>query len=49
MYEYTYGEAPVSIVEPPINIEADEEENNGRSNANVDTNVDILNKFSQHL
>ncbi|XP_014475688.1 PREDICTED: CDK5 regulatory subunit-associated protein 3 [Dinoponera quadriceps] len=36
-YEYTYGEAPVSIVEPAINIKADEDENDG--GIGVDTNA----------
>ncbi|XP_025153290.1 CDK5RAP3-like protein isoform X2 [Harpegnathos saltator] len=38
-YEYTYGEAPLSVVEPPLNIKADEEENNATINSNVDTNT----------
>lgn len=37
MFEYTYGEVPVSIIEPPLNIKADEDESNGRPDA--DTNV----------
>ncbi|XP_011703534.1 PREDICTED: CDK5 regulatory subunit-associated protein 3 [Wasmannia auropunctata] len=30
MFEYTYGEVPVSIIEPSLNIKADEDESNGR-------------------
>ncbi|XP_077282758.1 CDK5RAP3 protein homolog [Temnothorax americanus] len=37
MFEYTYGEVPASIIEPPLNIKADEDESNGRSS--LDTNV----------
>ena len=36
-FEYTYGEAPVSIIEPPLNIKTDEDENNGK--LSVDSNV----------
>lgn len=39
MFEYTYGEAPASIIEPPLNIKADEDENNERTSANADVNV----------
>lgn len=39
MFEYTYGEAPTSIIEPPLNIKADEDENNERTSANADVNV----------
>lgn len=41
-YEYTYGEAPLSIVEPPLNIKADEDDSNVRVSANVDANVQIF-------
>lgn len=41
MFEYTYGEAPASIIEPPLNIKADEDENNRRTSENTDTNVQI--------
>ncbi|TGZ37222.1 CDK5 regulatory subunit-associated protein 3 [Temnothorax longispinosus] len=37
MFEYTYGEVPASIIEPPLNIKADEDESTGRSS--LDTNV----------
>lgn len=30
MFEYTYGEVPTSIIEPPLNIKMDEDESNGR-------------------
>lgn len=37
MFEYTYGEVPTSIIEPPLNIKMDEDESNGRpsEDANV--------------
>ncbi|XP_020292400.1 CDK5 regulatory subunit-associated protein 3 isoform X1 [Pseudomyrmex gracilis] len=39
MFEYTYGEVPTSIIEPPLNIKADEDENNERTSANADVNT----------
>lgn len=36
MFEYTYGEVPVSIIEPPLNIKADEDESNGRPSVDAD-------------
>ncbi|KMQ98640.1 cdk5 regulatory subunit-associated protein 3 [Lasius niger] len=39
IFEYTYGEAPASIVEPPLNIKADEDENSERPSVNVDGNT----------
>lgn len=36
----------MSIVEPAINIKTDEDENNGTTNINVDTNVRIFKKIS---
>ncbi|XP_029664980.1 CDK5 regulatory subunit-associated protein 3 [Formica exsecta] len=38
-FEYTYGEAPSSIVEPPLNIKADEDESNEKTSVNVDSNT----------
>jgi len=38
MFEYTYGEVPTSIIEPPLNIKADEDDNNRRT-LSVDVNV----------
>lgn len=37
MFEYTYGEIPASIIEPPLNIKLDENESKGRpsEDANV--------------
>jgi len=37
MFEYTYGEVPASIIEPPLNIKADEDESNRKQS--VDANV----------
>jgi len=37
MFEYTYGEVPASIIEPPLNIKADEDESNRKPS--VDANV----------
>ena len=37
MFEYTYGEIPASIIEPPLNIKVDEDESNKQSS--VDANV----------
>ncbi|XP_029154958.1 CDK5 regulatory subunit-associated protein 3 [Nylanderia fulva] len=37
-FEYTYGEVPASIIEPPLNIKADEDECE-RSSINVDSNT----------
>lgn len=36
MFEYTYGEVPVSIIEPPSNIKADEDESNRRPSVDAD-------------
>lgn len=36
MFEYTYGEVPVSIIEPPLNIKGDEDESNGRLSVDAD-------------
>ncbi|KAL0125837.1 hypothetical protein PUN28_004713 [Cardiocondyla obscurior] len=35
MFEYTYGEVPISITEPELNIKADEDESNGRPSEDV--------------
>jgi len=37
MFEYTYGEVPASIIEPPLSIKADEDESNKKPS--VDANV----------
>ncbi|KYM80581.1 CDK5RAP3-like protein [Atta colombica] len=37
MFEYTYGEIPASIIEPPLNIKMDEDESNKQSS--VDANI----------
>ncbi|XP_011647565.1 CDK5 regulatory subunit-associated protein 3 [Pogonomyrmex barbatus] len=36
-FEYTYGEAPMSIIDPSLNIKADEDESNGRPNVDANT------------
>lgn len=38
MFEYTYGEVPASIVEPPLNIKTDEDECE-KANVNLDSNT----------
>lgn len=42
MFEYTYGEVPVSIIEPPLNIKADEDESNGRPSVDADVWIQSL-------
>ncbi|KAL6265628.1 hypothetical protein P5V15_002422 [Pogonomyrmex californicus] len=36
-FEYIYGEAPISIIDPSLNIKADEDESNGRPNVDANT------------
>ncbi|KAL6437067.1 hypothetical protein ACFW04_004991 [Cataglyphis niger] len=38
-FEYTYGEAPSSIVEPSLNIKINEDESSERPSVNVDSNT----------
>nr|XP_012227194.1 PREDICTED: CDK5 regulatory subunit-associated protein 3 [Linepithema humile] len=38
-FEYIYGEAPVSITEPPLNIKVDEDENNEKADITMDANT----------
>ncbi|XP_036148509.1 CDK5RAP3-like protein isoform X2 [Monomorium pharaonis] len=49
IFEYTYGEIPTSIIEPPLNIKTDEDENNGRLNVDADAidfgNLDLDGKI----
>ncbi|XP_018374093.1 PREDICTED: CDK5 regulatory subunit-associated protein 3 isoform X1 [Trachymyrmex cornetzi] len=37
MFEYTYGEVPASIIEPPLNIKVDEDESNKQSSVDANT------------
>ncbi|XP_018303630.1 CDK5 regulatory subunit-associated protein 3 isoform X2 [Mycetomoellerius zeteki] len=37
MFEYTYGEVPASIIEPSLNIKADEDESNKQSSVDANT------------
>lgn len=38
-FEYTYGEVPALLIEPPLNIEADEDETSNDKTNTEDANV----------
>ncbi|XP_070162322.1 CDK5 regulatory subunit-associated protein 3 [Polyergus mexicanus] len=48
-FEYTYGEAPSSIVEPPLDIKADEDESNEKTSVNVDSNTIDFGNLDQEI
>lgn len=46
MFEYTYGEVPTLITEPPLNIKMDEDESNGRPSEDANVWISLYNFFA---